>query len=382
MTFKHVKFEDSAVMRSLEKMAKEKGLVKPEQIQKTASSKSIDMTPTSNLMDNVLKLCAGLRSKGLSKYAEELEVNLLNYKKAQTLYEVSKEKGEDLIEFAHPKGSHKLEGVEGNEAVVEDILDRHLKMVDVVNKKPTGKLSNAQAIGAIRVVLGQEDPSAQLLEKINGGAKKIIATLDKIKEIVNEQESSAVLVNAAISSVTRSLENRPLTLDIVSSAKKWFNDRFYYANPNNTLTLGHAMSPETWALIADDIQGINQEFDNIKTNISARIKMKYEKPATPIGPPAPSATELKNSDPVVVRATTIINDLTSYINIINTSNEFTKEDKAFIPKIQSNLDYVKKQLETYSAFPENEKKLYAQRIANMLGKAEAFEKSVKTWMES
>lgn len=163
MTFKHMKFEDSPTMRALEKVAKEKGLVKPEPLQKKAAvTKKADYTPSENLMENIFKLCAGLRDNGLKKEADEIEMNYLNLKRAQTLYETSKETGDDLIHAAHPKGSHKLEGVEGDEyAVVEDILDQHIKIVEKITKKPTGKLSSAGVINAVKKALGQEDPTAQ-----------------------------------------------------------------------------------------------------------------------------------------------------------------------------------------------------------------------------
>jgi hypothetical protein len=157
MTFKHVKFEDSPTMRALEKVAKEKGLVKPEPIQKQASApKKLDLTASTDLMENIFKLCTGLRAQGFVKEAAELEVDYLNYKRAQTLYQAHKETGEDLLQMAHPDGSHKLEDVEGDEAVFEDLLDRHVKSLQMVNKKPTGKLTNANAlIKEVKKVLGQ-----------------------------------------------------------------------------------------------------------------------------------------------------------------------------------------------------------------------------------
>lgn len=155
MTFKHVKFEDSPTMRALERVAKEKGLVKPEPLKKTAAAKKPNYTPSSDLMENILTLCAGLRNQGFEKEASELENNYLMYKQAQTLYETSKETGEDLVQSAHPKGSHRLENVEGDEAVVEDILDQHMKMLEKVNKTPNGKLvSNAQLISEVKKALG------------------------------------------------------------------------------------------------------------------------------------------------------------------------------------------------------------------------------------
>ena len=162
MTFKHMKFEDSPTMRALEKVAKEKGLVKPETLEKKASvTKKADYTPSSNLMENIFKLCAGLRTQGLAKEAAEIETNYLNYKQAQTLYETSKETGEDLVDTAHPKGSHKLEGVDADEATFETIIDQHLKHLQMIEKKPTGKLSEATSKSILREVkraLGQAPP--------------------------------------------------------------------------------------------------------------------------------------------------------------------------------------------------------------------------------
>ncbi len=156
MTFKHNKFDDSPVLRSLEKIAIDKGIIKNDVPTKSVKSlvEERDFSPTGNLSQDILRLCAGLRKSNLHSHASELEEKFLKFKTANTLYQTSKEKGEDLVDFAHPKGSHKLEGVSGD-AVVETILDKHLKMLNVVNKKPTGKLSTAQAINSVKKALGQ-----------------------------------------------------------------------------------------------------------------------------------------------------------------------------------------------------------------------------------
>ena len=156
MSFKN-DFSSSEVMRSLEKIAQEKGLIKPDPIKKTAAAKKADFTPTSNLMENIFKLCAGLRTQGLEKVAMEVEMNYLNYKQAQTLYETSKEKGEDVIHAAHPDGSHKMENIDSDEATFEDILDKHTKMLQVIEKKPHGKLSSAaQILKAVKIALADD----------------------------------------------------------------------------------------------------------------------------------------------------------------------------------------------------------------------------------
>src|SRR5579863_5007762 len=103
MTFKHVKFEDSPVMRSLEKVAQQNGMIKAEPLQKTAAAKKTNLVPSDSLLDNVVRLCSGLRERGFDKQAADLETHFALYKQAQTLYETSKEEGKDVIEFAHPE---------------------------------------------------------------------------------------------------------------------------------------------------------------------------------------------------------------------------------------------------------------------------------------
>lgn len=157
MNFKHEKFDDSAVMRSLEKVAREKGWVESKPITKSASSE-LNFSPSSNLTENVLKLCAGLKQVGLERYALDIENKFVTFKQAATLYDTHGETGEDLVEAAHPKGSHKLEDMDSNHVVLT-ILDQHLKGVELANKKPTGKLSNARDIlRAVKIALAEGTP--------------------------------------------------------------------------------------------------------------------------------------------------------------------------------------------------------------------------------
>lgn len=144
MTFKNLKFEESEVMRSFQKLAIKKGLIKIDPIKKEAS-KILDLTHTNNFVENLMKLCKGLREVGMGKYATELESNFILLKQSENLYETSKEKGEDLVDEAHPKGSYKLEGLEGD-SIIETIIDQQSKDLDVLKKKPTGKLSTSSEI--------------------------------------------------------------------------------------------------------------------------------------------------------------------------------------------------------------------------------------------
>lgn len=227
MTFKHVKFEDSAVMRSLERMAREKGLVPDEPARvKTASAPDLDFPEGSTLMENILKLCAGLRHAGFEKHAQEVEEKFLAFKQAQTLYETSSEKGEDLIDAAHPKGSHKLEDVAGDDlAVVETVIDQHLKHLKMINKEPTGKLANNnQILNAVKVVLADEpakevntglsQPSIDKIYSLTGKMSEMfnnmqffswendtIVAFNRLNDLINKMISKKLVNNTTISRV-------------------------------------------------------------------------------------------------------------------------------------------------------------------------------------
>lgn len=147
MTFKHGKFSDSPTLRSLERLAIQKGWYKDEPVVKTASPK-LDLRVTNSLTNNIMVLCAGLRAKGFEEHAEEIEERFIEYKKA------SKDELEDLVHEAHPKDA------KVNNELVETIIDTHLKMLDVANKSATGKLSSASDIlFAVKTVLAEDDTS-------------------------------------------------------------------------------------------------------------------------------------------------------------------------------------------------------------------------------
>ena len=155
MTFKHVKFEDSEVMRSLERVGVAKGIVKVAQPTKSIYELiGARPGPTGNLTEDIVVLCDRLRKEGFESQALDIEQKFMMFKKADSLYQTSKETGEDLVNAAHPDGSHDLEGVVGD-ATVETILDRHLAFLDVLERKPTGKLAAKDITNAIKYALGQ-----------------------------------------------------------------------------------------------------------------------------------------------------------------------------------------------------------------------------------
>lgn len=192
MTFKHTKFEDSVVMRSLEKIAQDKKMFISDPLIKSASHKKADLIPSKNFTENIVKLCQGLRLNGLNSYASEIEDKFFAFKQAQTLYETSPETGEDLIDAAHPKGSHHLEDVPADEAVFETILDQHLKNLKMIEKKPTGKLSTAKdLIFAVKKVFGQNNN----LNESNVYLSKVKSDLNQAQAIAKKNQSSSMIID-------------------------------------------------------------------------------------------------------------------------------------------------------------------------------------------
>lgn len=340
-----MKFEDSPTMRALEKVAKEKGLVKPESLQKKAAvTKKADYTPTPNLMENIFKLCAGLRDNGLKKEADEIEMNYLNLKRAQTLYETSKEKGEDLIHDAHPKGSHKLEGVEGD-AVVEDILDQHLKIVEMVSKKPTGKLSNAAVMNAVKKALGQMVAPQESEVEINQKIDEILTALPRrfgaIVSNVNRygdsdwatisKEDSATKAAA----VTNILGKRPFTRTEYNMLTKAYSDFITWAQDTGAFedSIWHssdhnAQSKQRWAsYVAPSIAPVKAAIEQlndwlVKRDTIQTLKEQGEyKVEEENKQPITLPTVEVESDPLAVKLNTLVNRLKSYFGVLSISRD-------------------------------------------------------------
>jgi hypothetical protein len=120
-----------------------------------------------SLNTKLLKLCSNLRQSGFEVYADSLEQKFLNLKLAEKhLYNTHDEEGKDLIEFAHPDGDHKVSPASNNQGDVETVLSRQKKILDVINKKPTGKLAD-KILKEVLFALGEEDLKQEIVDTIN-----------------------------------------------------------------------------------------------------------------------------------------------------------------------------------------------------------------------
>jgi len=257
MTFKHTNFEDSETMRSLVKLAKEKGLVKEDPLQKIASKKSkLDLKPTESLSENLMKLCGGLRASGMKKYAEELESAFLMYKQA-----AASECDNDLVQDAHPKGSPLLEGVAGD-AVIETIIDEHLAMMKVVNKMPTGKLTNAKLtnaksiINAVKISLGEDDKITQLLANIRTLVTQAGNMMKQFAEKANK-DLTLQHVGSSLEDLISNTLNNP-TLDALETFNSEIDDAISIAKPGWS---GMGAEKSTWTVISALGNGAKSRID-------------------------------------------------------------------------------------------------------------------------
>ena len=322
MTFKHyTKFEDSVTMRSLTKVAQDKGWIKEEPVIKTAASK-LDLKPSEDLTENLLKLCSGLRASGFEKQADELESKFVGYKRAQSLYGVSNEEGDDLIHAAHPKGSHKLENVDSKEAIFEDILDKHNQFVNVVNKKPLGKLSSSRnVIDAVKVIFAQTATAEQFQSAIQDAMREINNDVSTVSRLADKELTfSTQQYRDTISKLTQNP-----TIDNLKEAQSWLSKFRARLDPSGLLhyaTLGSSgLSEDTWR----GVQGLLNRADKaISNSISWRQQLKdleFSQGATPSNPATNlQMGEISNvSDPVVGKGANLINTLKAYQSVGNIS---------------------------------------------------------------
>ena len=144
-------FYDSPVMRELERQEIAKnGPDKP--IKKAASIEPTD------LLSKLANLSKNLRKSGKTEQADRLDYKVAMYvtaaEKNTHLYRTHDEEGEDLIEFAHPDGDVEICPSSGGYGKIETQLSQHKKIVDMVQKEPTGNYATASILEDVAGVLG------------------------------------------------------------------------------------------------------------------------------------------------------------------------------------------------------------------------------------
>lgn len=264
MAFKHDDARNSAVYRSFEKIAYDKGLISKDQIHKTASTTKQKFKPTNSLMENVLLLCAGLRSNGLIAQANDLEQKFLMYKSAASTSEVDPE----IMQQAHPSGSTRVSNI-SDEAVVEDALEAHLKMVDVAIKPPQIRLTTAsEVLHAVKIAIAQDfgDDIRALNAKLGSLRDKVLQTMFRMHSII---ETEGNMISGSYSRNYRTayvlLEKTPIKEDNILSAMDYFKRFKNDAKPG---ILGGARE-DAWSQI-------EQQFPVVEASLNEMLKLRKE----------------------------------------------------------------------------------------------------------
>jgi hypothetical protein len=153
MTFKHINFGDSPIMRSYEQVAIKRGMVDTNEVVKTAAVKE-EYAVTDNLFSDMIRLATGLREKGLVVEAEVLEDKIFQHKQAA---KAVKDDGEKMLEEAHPEGDVTVAPSKGNYGRMLTQKTTQEEILKVVNKTPTGKFDKKAQIDVRNIVMAVED---------------------------------------------------------------------------------------------------------------------------------------------------------------------------------------------------------------------------------
>lgn len=330
MIHNYTKKPVSEVARSLEKIALEKGLIKPEPVNshkspteafKTATA----LAPTDNLAENILKLCQGLRTQGFDKYATEIEVKFLQFKQADAsgLYDVwhhgEPQSGEEVLHQAHPDGSHKMVDVDGD-AVVEDLLEKQKKIQQVILKTPTGKLAAKDAVNIARIILADSGKTLdQINQELTQAWSQAKAAWKKIDNIIREKGGLSYVPTfgraidywSYASRVDSEFEERP-SLEGVDTLKTFLKTGALGSNIKSLIRPGWSggISKDAWAMLneGDDIDVLVDGLDHIGDLINEKIKKQREANQTPTAQTTPTVqtTPLPQASPEAQRLATLL----------------------------------------------------------------------------
>ncbi len=138
MTFKHITYGERVVMRSFEKVARERNIFGPDPIVKEASVESYEST--NDLLSDMLHLAYGLKDKGFVTEANSLEDRIFEHKQAAKAVEKAvKDEGEKMLEDAHPEGDVEVAPSKGGYGKMLTQKTTQDEIKRIINKMPTGK---------------------------------------------------------------------------------------------------------------------------------------------------------------------------------------------------------------------------------------------------
>ena len=194
MTYKHIGFSDSIVMKELEKVAYRTNLVQNDPEQEKVATK---LTTTDDLFLDTITLATALRDNGFVKQAEKLEEKVLQYKiasKDDDKYNWWQETGSSLIDYSHQVDDYEEIPSAKGDGVVENQNEIHKILEDVLKHQPTGKVGsqNKEIVVMAINALGQ-DQTATLIKELNDSKKSAIEAIQEFKKDLNGKKDFDVL---------------------------------------------------------------------------------------------------------------------------------------------------------------------------------------------
>lgn len=319
--------------------------------------------------EKMLKLCDELRSQGFSKQADALESKFVNYKSAaSSIYKTQKETGEDLLNSAHPGADPNV--ANGDLGDVENLVSKHKKIVDIVNKQPTGKY--AKYINQCKIALGEGVDDLYL--STSDIFDQYVNLYNNIQTQLGESDGNLQFFNSVRDALNeRKLYEFPqLENALISSTENYKEESSpgFFSGPEFETKWTNEILP-----MFDMLKSLAVKFsDNVKKIRAAEASHKKEEVISKYSPGQKSKD--KRSLDLINYFKHYTDTINSWKNKVNTDPENSQEDKANANKW---LDASSKELEDlFAAFnalgPEEQSE-----------KAPAFTKAlhdiVKDWQE-
>ncbi len=150
MIIKHnSSFSESEVMRELERQEIRKGHydLKPDEIVRLAAREvkaESNLKPSEDWDQDMAKLIAALNKNGYQKNASDLSEKYFMFKQAQSLYGVTPDSNEDILNMAHSDGDVPMCEARNDYGKVETIMSTSKKMREIAEKNPIGKQGSSK----------------------------------------------------------------------------------------------------------------------------------------------------------------------------------------------------------------------------------------------
>lgn len=329
-----------------------------------------------SLDESILKLSTGLRNKGFVKQADELEKDFISYKVATNthIYRAHDEDGEDIINAAHPDGDAKTN--DGEFGDIETILSKHKKIVDVIQKEPTGKLGSY--VNACKIALGQNVNQDVLNNNIATNIDIINNALSKIESLTSTELTFSI--KPFTDQIRQYMQSQKI--DDLEKGQGFISQLGKRLNPSSLFhyeTLGlSGLSKDTWIEVQGLLEEVNVAISNA-INLRTRLQnIKSKELSEGISPESKLQVGEVNiqASPLVQKAIELINKLKAYNSVAAVANNTQAKNW-----IATQIKELQGLITRYNSVPEGQEAAVEASLEQELAKKEADVNSLVSWIE-